>query len=80
MAVVKDWMTEAAEEIAKVVSSTPKVSAIWIRSEIAQHCPFKPDTAYVEVQAHDCGACMQAAYGVEITNIHTCVVKPDASA
>ncbi len=55
MAVVKDWTLDAAEEIfnnldeINLIEEHRKGTVPWIKGIIVQHCPFKPDVAYMPV-------------------------------
>lgn len=49
MTVVKDWMLDAAIEIYAIcLESIP--SQEQIRDVLIDHCPFKPDVTYMEVE------------------------------
>ena len=54
MAIVIDWIQDAAEEIAQGYDAVHEyLSAQWVAGVIRKHCPFKPDVAYREVTAAD---------------------------
>jgi hypothetical protein len=54
-----DWVLEAAKEIAAVAhdrywsDGNPGISDEDVAAIIRKHCPFKPDTAYVELWPPD---------------------------
>lgn len=46
MAIVRDWIADAAKSIADETDLDDSIDVF--KDIIAQHCPFKPDVAYME--------------------------------
>lgn len=68
MVVVKNWITEAASEIADTYGKHPITDTDGYAQIIEKHCPFKRDMAYMPVPR--CDQCKHGYYIEEHARVH----------
>ena len=49
MSTSNDWVENAATEIAAICDASSKSNIELLKQVVIDHCPFKPDTAYIPV-------------------------------